>query len=146
MTTTIDSPLVLEITRHFDAPPERVFDAWLGKDWGDWIGTPNVRGEIAKLEPYVGGTYHIVMHKPDATTIEVWGSYREITRPSKLVFSWKWEHEGLDTLVTLTFRANGKGTDMTLHHSGFNSSERRDNHNIGWTSTLDKLTAFLERA
>ena len=31
MTMTVENPILLEITRHFDAPPEQVFDAWLVK-------------------------------------------------------------------------------------------------------------------
>jgi uncharacterized protein YndB with AHSA1/START domain len=29
MTMTTEAPIVLELSRVFDAPPERVFDAWL---------------------------------------------------------------------------------------------------------------------
>ena len=143
MTTTAEKPLILEITRHFDAPPERVFDAWLSKDWGDWVGPPGIRGEVTQLESRVGGRYRIVMHRPDGTTLPVWGTYREIARPSKLVFSWKWEFEDADTIVTLTFKPSKGGTEMTLQHEGFTNTERRDSHNQGWTGTLDKLAAFL---
>ena len=35
MSAEVLSPLMLEIRRHFDAPPEAVFDAWLDKSWGE---------------------------------------------------------------------------------------------------------------
>src|SRR6185436_3036773 len=107
MTTTFDSP-VIEIVRTFDAPIERVFDAWLSKSWGNWAGPEGMRGEVTVMEPHVGGRYQMKMHAPDGITVlTVGGTYKEITRPSKLVMSWKWEHENTETLVTLCFRAVG---------------------------------------
>lgn len=142
MSATATAP-VLEITRLFDAAPERVFDAWLSKEWGDWVGPPGIKGEVTMLEPRVGGRYQIIMHRPDGGTLTVWGTYREIARPTKIVLSWKWEHEEADTIVTLTFRPVGGKTELTLHHTGFSNVERRDSHQQGWNGTLDKLAAYL---
>jgi len=136
-------PISLTLSRHIDATPERVFDAGLEKSWGEWVGPPGVNGEVIQLEPKVGGRYRVVMHLPSGGTLSVGGVYKEILRPSRLVMSWKWEHEEQDTLITLTFRAEGKGTQMTIHHEGFAAPERRDSHNNGWTGTLEKLQEFL---
>lgn len=137
--------LSLEITRRFEAPPERVFDAWLSKAWGDWIGPRAIKGEVELLEPRVGGRYRIVMHRPDDEPLTVEGVYREIVRPTKLAFTWTWFHEERETLVTLTFRAAGTGTEMMIHHAGFSSIERRDGHDSGWNGTFDKLAALLAK-
>ena len=145
MTMTIEYPVTLEMTRHFDAPPEHVFDAWLQKSWGDWAGPPGVKGEVTLLEPRVGGHYRVVMHTPNGGTLTVGGVYKEIVRPSRIVMSWKWEHEDADTLLTLSFQARNGGTDLTLHHTGFAAAERRDGHNLGWIGTLDKLERYLAR-
>ncbi|MGQ0742352.1 MAG: SRPBCC family protein [Alphaproteobacteria bacterium] len=139
MTETIS----LELSRTYDAAPERVFDAWLGKSWGEFVGPPGVHGELTLIEPRVGGRYRIVMHTPDGKNPTVGGVFREIDRPRRLVMTWKWEHEEQDTLVTLTFRAAGKGTELTLRHDGFANAERRDSHRHGWTGTLDKLALRL---
>lgn len=138
-----DTKLDLTISRDYDAPPERVFDAWLGKDWGEFVGPHEVRGEVVAIDPKLGGRYRIVMHRPDGKTIAVSGIYRVIDRPRKIAFTWKWEHEEIDTLVTLTFQPHGNGTRLTLHHEGFAAAERRDSHNGGWTSTLEKLKQYL---
>jgi uncharacterized protein YndB with AHSA1/START domain len=143
MNTVIESPVKLSLTRSFDDAPETVFDAWLQKSWGEWVGPPGVNGEVIQLEPRVGGSYRVVMHLPSGDTRTVGGTYREISRPSRLVMSWKWEHEEQDTLITLTFRAEGKGTQLTILHEGFAAPERRDSHNNGWTGTLAKLEKFL---
>jgi glutathione S-transferase len=143
MTQTDTATLSLEMKRIFDAPRERVFDAWLSKDWGEWAGPAGIKGEVTLMEPRVGGRYRVVMHRPDGTAIAVGGAYREIDRPNRLTFGWKWEHEEQDTLITLTFRTVGGKTELTLRHEGFANTERRDSHNLGWNGTLDKLGGFL---
>ncbi|HSZ73503.1 MAG TPA: SRPBCC domain-containing protein [Rhizomicrobium sp.] len=143
--TQTDSVPVLMLSRTFDAPPEDVFDAWLSKSWGEWAGPPGVKGEVTVMEPRVGGHYRVVMHLPSGNDVAVGGVYREIERPHKLIFTWKWEHETQDTLITLTLRRVGNGTELTFRHEGFADMERRNSHETGWNGTLDKLTAFLKK-
>ena len=134
---------LLQMTRVFEAPPERVFDAWLSEDMAEWIGPHTIRGEIKLLEPKVGGRYRIVMHMPDGKTLTVGGVYRQIDRPNKLVFTWVWEHEGVETVITLDFKPEDNGTKLTIRHEGFSTAVRRDGHVRGWTSCLDKLSNHL---
>ena len=61
------------------------------------MGPPGVKGEVTVLEPRIGGRYRIIMHLPDGGTVAVGGAYTEITKPSRIVMSWKWEHEAADT-------------------------------------------------
>ena len=143
--TTATKTDALRMTRHFDAPPEQVFHAWLSKSWGEWAGPRGIQGEVTMMEPHVGGRYRVVMHRPDGGTIAVGGIYREIVRPNRLVMSWKWEHEDVDTLITLSFRPSGAGTELTLLHEGFASVERRDSHHSGWGGTLDRLAEHLAK-
>ena len=143
----IAADTILTVTRRFDAPPERVFDAWLDpKLIAQWMGPRGVHAEATKLEPRVGGTYIVAMHTPDNMNPKVSGTYKEIARPSRLVFTWTWAHETQETLVTVTFKAVGTGTEMTLQHTNFTSAERRDSHNNGWTGSFDKLADVLAAA
>ena len=146
MTTITETLPALEITRTFDVEPGRVFDAWLSEAWGAWAGPGPVRGDVVQMEAKVGGRYRVAMHLPDGKTLVVGGVYREIVRPVKLVFTWKWEHEDVETLVTLLFRAVGSKTEMFMRHEGFSAEERRASHASGWSGTFDKLAAFLAMA
>jgi glutathione S-transferase len=134
---------MLQITRVFDASPERVFDAWLSRHWADWIGPHGIRGEITELNPSVGGRYRVVMHQEGRAPYPVQGVYRVIERPHKLVFTWIWEDDWIETLVTLTFHAEGNGTTMTLRHEGFATPERCQQHQQGWTNSLENLSNSL---
>jgi uncharacterized protein YndB with AHSA1/START domain len=137
----------LIITRRFEAPPERVFNAWLDpRQLSRWMGPRGVQAEATKLDARVGGEYAITMHTPDQKNPRVGGIYKEIVRSTRLVFTWMWAHEtdGMqETLVTLTFKPVGNGTEMTLEHTGFANAERRDSHNNGWTGSFDKLGELL---
>jgi uncharacterized protein YndB with AHSA1/START domain len=134
----------LIMTRRFDAPPERVFNAWLDpKQLAQWMGPRGVQAEATRLDARVGGGYAITMHTPDKSNPQVNGTYKEITRYTRLVFTWVWTGDMQETLVTLTFKAVGKATEMTLEHTGFPNSDRRDRHNDGWTGSFDKLADLL---
>ena len=141
------SDVSLRLVRSFEASPQRVFDAWLDpRQVAAWLGPRAMvaSAEVAVLEPRVGGSYRILMHKTDGSTLVVAGVYREIVRPSRLVFTWTWEHEMNETLMTVTIRAAGGGSELTLLHENFPNAERRDGHNAGWTMSLDQLAAMLK--
>ena len=145
MTTTTLSP-VLEITRSFDAPPARVFDAWLVREeWQAWIGPEGVQCEVPLLEPHVGGRYRVQMHMSDGKIIPVAGEFKIIERPHKFAFTWGWEGDlTKTTLVTVTLKdVNGK-TEMTLRHEGLPDEDSRISHGKGWNSTLNKLAAYVK--
>jgi len=59
------------------------------------------------------------------------------------VMTWKWEHEEEDTLITLSFKPSGKGTEIVLLHENFATSERRDSHQNGWIGTFDRLARYV---
>jgi uncharacterized protein YndB with AHSA1/START domain len=145
MNTTTLNP-VLEITRLFDAAPDAVFDAWLEREqWQCWIGPEGCQCDVPLLEPRVGGRYRLNMHLSDGREIPVEGVFKVIERPGKLAFTWGWALSGKgDTLVSLSFRAKGNQTELTLTHEGLPSEEDREGHGKGWNSTLNKLAAYLK--
>ena len=132
----------------FNAPREKVFDAWLdAKQIPKWMGPHGVSATADKLEAKVGGKYRVVMVTPQGTPA-VGGIYKEISRPDRLVFTWAWEaaHNdppGHETLVTLTFRDVGGKTEMILLHERFATKEARDSHSHGWTGSIEKLATHL---
>ena len=146
MAMTDQSALSLEISRRFEAPPERVFDAWLSKEWSEWLPPASARCEVKELEPRVGGRYLVRMTMPDDRTVEIFGAYREIHRPVKLVFSWTGNYNNQETIITVTFRSDGTGTMMTLRQDGFPDVGLRDGYHAGWTGpggSFDKLACVL---
>ncbi|MEI9884960.1 MAG: SRPBCC domain-containing protein [Rhizomicrobium sp.] len=132
---------MLEIVRRFDATPETVFDAWLEKEqWQAWLGPQGVRCEITQFEPRVGGPYRLIMNLPDGRQLAVHGEFKSLDRPRR--FSLTWGSEG-DTLVSVSLRAVGGGTELTLRHEGL---ARGDHESFagGWNGALDKLARHVK--
>jgi uncharacterized protein YndB with AHSA1/START domain len=60
------------------------------------------------------------------------------------VFTWAWKTTPeRESLVTITFKADGGGTLMTLTHEQFFDEEARDRHQYGWNGALEKLDKYL---
>jgi uncharacterized protein YndB with AHSA1/START domain len=140
----------LTITRLFDAPLARVWQAWADlEETSKWLGPGDWSGRMTSPNLKPGGTYRIDMKHKDGDVMTVVGTFREIVPEKKLVYSWAWLDEdgkpGNDTLVTVIFRAVGNKTELTLKHEGFDSKEARDNHMGGWNGCFDKLDALLAK-
>lgn len=146
MTATQAAPAAttetLRLTRFFNAPRARVFRAFtdpavLKRWWGpEGMNTPNPEVDLR-----VGGAYRLEMHSSEGTDHVIGGEYREIVAGEKLVFTWAWESGGMggETLVTLEFRDRDGGTELSLTHEGFDSTDSSDAHNRGWSSSFDCL-------
>lgn len=137
----------LIITRLIEAPPARVFDAWLNREeWQAWIGPEGMNCEVPLLEPHVGGRYRITMRLTDGRVIPVGGIFRAIERPRTLVFTWGPEGDSSrESLLTLTFIETGDNTKLTLRQAGLGSVASRDDHVKGWNGALNKLELYLRR-
>ena len=146
----LSAATTLQVTRVFAASRERVFRAWTRPDalkkWfrvAEGYTTP-----IAEVDLRVGGGYRLGMQPPDGDTpLIVWGVYREIRPPERLVFTWRWEGDSpqLETLVTIEFRQRGDLTEVVLTHEGFADAPARDQHAGGWQGCLDRLDSALLR-
>jgi uncharacterized protein YndB with AHSA1/START domain len=146
MIDAADATLVL--TRVFDAPPERVFDAWLNREeWQAWIGPEGIDCEVPLLEPRPGGRYRITMRMTNGSVVPVSGVFTLIERPRSLAFTWGWESDPTrQSQITLTFAPEGAQTRMTLRQEGLGSVANRDDHARGWGGALNKLARYVGRA
>ena len=143
---------VLRLTRKFDAPRERVFDAWtdpeLLRKW--WAAQPKFEPSLAEVDAREGGRYRLGMRDAESGAEHiVGGEYREVRRPERLVYTWTWEggpmemQGSAETLVEVDFVEDGDGTEVVLTHSGFESEQIRDMHGMGWSGCLDSLERLL---
>jgi len=138
----------LTVERLLAASPERVFDAWVNPDtFVKWWGPEGFTTPEHLLDVRPNGRWRAVMRAPDGQRHIVSGVYREIDRPSCLVFTWAWEDEdglrGHDSEVELTLRAAGSGTHLHLVHHKIASTDSRDSHREGWIATLNHLEALF---
>src|ERR687890_1692811 len=130
----------LTIKRRFKATPAQVYQAWIDPaQLAQWMGGPEVTAAKAEADVRVGGRYHVRMTTA-ADEHNVGGVYREVVPNEKLVFTWAWRSTPeRESLVTVTIKADGDGSLLTLLHEQFFDEDARDRHAYGWTGSLDKL-------
>lgn len=137
---------VLEISRLIDAPRALVFRAWTDPvQLVRWWGPHGYHVPSCRMEVHPGGSYRICMRHTDGTEHWVWGEYREIDPPGRLVFTWRRDKEDgpdSESTVTVTLAEEGTKTRLTLHHAGFATVAARDSHNGGWGECLDRFVAY----
>jgi uncharacterized protein YndB with AHSA1/START domain len=135
----------LEIRRLIPAARERVFDAWTQAKELDRWSAPSPMTPRAEVDLRVGGRYRILMRGPDGVERSVGGVYRVIERPSKLVYTWRWEETPMaDSVVTVEFHDRGKETEVVLRHEGLVDTESRARHEHGWNGCFDNLAELMQ--
>ena len=147
--STVTTDQTLTLTRRIKASRERVFAAFTTAEAiRQWFG-PLPGGNAKVTHDFrVGGAYRFeVVCSPDGSTAVAVGVYREITPPSRIAYTWKWEGDedwaDVESTVTFEFRAIGDETEVILTHTGFPSDESRGSHSQGWIGTLAKLESHL---
>jgi uncharacterized protein YndB with AHSA1/START domain len=137
----------LTLKRKLKAPAEKVFAAWTKPEQiVRWFGPVEAAQDSvsADMDVRVGGRFRISFNGQDGEHHEVGGTYREVVPGERLVFSWAWHSTPeRESLVTVTLKADGAGTILTLHHERFFDEKARDGHERGWTGTLEKLARYL---
>ena len=148
MTTAAVVKPSLTIKRRFNAAPAKVFAAWTDPEKVKrWMSPGEVKMLSAENDARIGGRFRWLMQAPDGEKHDVSGVYREVIPNEKLVFTWAWiSTPERESLVTLTFKADGDGTLFTMLHEQFFDETARNSHNKGWISAMDKLGEYLNQA
>jgi uncharacterized protein YndB with AHSA1/START domain len=113
---TTPSEVEIRMTRLFDAPRQLVFEAmtkaehvkqWWGR-LGDAYSVP-----VCEIDLRIGGAWRFVNRHPEGEAV-FYGEYREITPPSRLVFTEIFEpYPDSVSVVTTEFTTEGSKTRMT---------------------------------
>ena len=142
---TVENSGTVTITRRFDLPIERVFDAWLDpvKASKFLFATPTGQMVRVDIDARVGGTFHIT--RRDGEDVEHVGTYLEIDRPRRLVFTFAVpKYSSQVTRVSIDFRPLPTGCELGLTHEGV-LPEWLDSSREGWGKICDGLAAFLAK-
>lgn len=146
MTGTVEATTV----HVFRASAERVFDAWLDPDkvrvWSAQPipGRPPIDIRRVEIDARVGGKFTFSDMREDGEAVH-WGTYLEIDRPRKLVFTWFTSAEDEaenSSVVTLTIEPLAEGCRATIVHS----MDRRWIDYVkqtahGWASMLGQIAS-----
>lgn len=144
----------LQITREFDAPRERVFDAWTNcKDLSQWWGPRQFSNPCCDIDPRPGGKFDIDMQGPDGTLYPSKGEIEELQKPSHLVFRGDaLEDESgspaLEDITDVTFSEHDGKTIVNVRAVVVKATPEAEGAlagmEQGWTESLDRLEDYLE--
>jgi len=145
-----ENPFVVNVSREFEASAQRVFDVWVDPaNVGNWLfGTPDGKNKISEVDPWVGGNFIIGEQRGDEFAKHV-GTYHEINRPSRLVFSYYYEseEEHLPSNVTVEISQTAKGCVVSVTHEMDNIyAEYEASATEGWNMIFDGLSKYINRS
>jgi uncharacterized protein YndB with AHSA1/START domain len=148
MAATIKAPSeTLEVRRTFNAPRQRVFDAWTkAEEMKKWAAPGDMNVAVAEVDLRVGGKYRLHLRNPNGTEHRAFGVYQVVEPPKKLVYTWSWGETMpgiIDTVVTVEFHERGKATEVVLRHDGLATAAERKGHEDGWVRCMDKLERLV---
>ena len=138
---------VLRIERTFDAPVERVFEAWTSEEvLRRWLqGMPGWETPTAEVDLRVGGRIRIVMRDPsDGAEAGATGEYTVVEPPHRLVFTWVWDDDrDRPQLIELEFAEQGAQTSVRMTNSAIPTDGQLRGQERGWHVCYDNLERVL---
>lgn len=112
----LKSELEIVVTRTINAPARIVFEAWTKAELFERWWVPKSFGLKllqCEMDVRVGGQYKLVFPHEDST-MEFFGTYTEVTAPSRLVWTNE-EGDGGITITTVTFEEIDGKTQVVIH-------------------------------
>lgn len=153
----------VEVTRVFDAPVARVWDAWTKDELvRRWWGPNGFTAPVAKMDVRVGGTSLVAMRTPDGHDMHSTWTYTEVVPHERFAYLFNLSDANGTALdpkaagmpsdfprdghhvVTLQALAGDK-TQMTMVEHGYLSDRLRALSKQGLEQCLDKMSALLTR-
>ena len=143
----------VKVTHRFKASAERVYDAWLDPDkvrvqMSTALQSMGLSGEIAQIEidARIGGPF-LFSDMRDGIEAKHWGTYLELERPRKIVFTWITDEseESDPSKVSLTIEPDGEGCIVTIvHEMDAKWADFKEQTAYGWSSALQATDKVLE--
>ena len=143
----IGNLFTVTVTREFNHPIEKVFDAWLDPvGIGNWLfATPEGKNKICEVDPCEGGDFVIGEQREDGYAKHI-GTFHEIDRPNRLAFSYYYEgaDDNLASNVIVDFTETATGCQVSVTHEMDDVyAEHEDSAINGWTMIFDGLEKIL---
>ena len=153
MGTATNEGRSVTVSRVIEAPPERVYEAFLDPDeLAAWLPPDGFSAEVHELRPEVGGRFRITFAaetdelEPYAHSFH--GTYLELEPGERIVHTDEFETDdpGMagEMTVTVTFEEVPDGTEVTVRQTGIPEDIPVENATEGWTDSLDNLEAILQ--
>lgn len=142
----------LVLTRIINVPREKLFRAWTEPELlKQWFAPKPWSTPSAEIDVRPGGSSLIVMRSPEGQDFPNRGTYLEVVKNQKLVFTDAfvnaWEpSEKAFMVATITFEDHNGGTKYTARVQHWSVADREAHEQMGfeqgWGQCADQLAAF----
>jgi uncharacterized protein YndB with AHSA1/START domain len=152
MTLTLPSEREITLTRDFNAPRQRVFDAWTRPEHvSRWWGQKDSMLTLCEIDLRLGGEWRYVEMAADGNEYPFCGEYLEVVPPERLVHTFVFDVEPFSArpaIVTVLFE-DLDGRTRVIETTVFQTTEDRDEMlkagmERGAAESMDRLEALLE--
>jgi uncharacterized protein YndB with AHSA1/START domain len=140
---------VIEMTRVFDAPRERIWREWTEPEaFADWFGGPTSDNplDLVSMDVRPGGAWRLTMYaEPGRRRIDWHGEYLEVDEPERLVFSVTDvpEPEGYAIVTVVLTDLGNRRTEMRFEQSGPLPPDLLEAAKRGWSIFFDRIDERL---
>jgi uncharacterized protein YndB with AHSA1/START domain len=140
------------MTRIFDAPRSRVFDAWTrAEHLGKWFAPKGFTISDCAADARPGGVFGMRWRAPSGGAYRVRGEYREVLAPERVVIACTLEDDQgafrLEERIEVSFEQTGSRTTLMLNSTARGTGARAPSvlagMEKGWTQTVDRLGVLL---
>jgi len=161
--TNLEIPPLVEVTRKFIAPLERVWEAWSKPELiKQWWGPEGFTCPEAKIDFREGGKYLLAMKDSDGKVIWSGGVYQQIIPNEKIVCTDNFTDKDGNVVSPQYYNMSGDWPEfqrftvafeqfgdeeiqMSVSHEGI-PQEMHDDCVKGWDSSFNKLQRLVERS
>ena len=143
----------MTVSRVFEVPPERVYEAFLDPDeLLLWLPPTGFSAEFHQFEPEEGGTFRMTF-TGETEELAAYGStfggtYRELVPGKRIVHTDAFETDDPamagEMTVIVTFEAVSEGTELTVRQEGIPEAIPPEDSHAGWTDSLGQLAELVE--
>lgn len=154
------------ISRVFKAPVDLIFEVWTDPaHMQKWFSPKGTTSHYAHADIRPGGSVHYYMQMPDGSKMWAKAEYKEIVRPTKIVYNqWFSDEQGGMSVhplsptwpkmvrTTVTLEPQGNQTKLTLEWIPLDAAKEEietfekatAGMNQGWSGTFEQLARHLE--
>ncbi|WP_433634738.1 SRPBCC family protein [Halomicrococcus sp. NG-SE-24] len=145
----------MTVSRVIEAPPERVYEAFLDPDeLVQWLPPTGFSAEVHQFDPEEGGTFRMTFTGETEELAEYGstfgGTYQELVSGKRIVHTDAFETDDPamagEMTVTVTFEEIPEGTEVTVRQEGIPQAIPPEDSHAGWTDSLGQLAGLVEGA
>ena len=140
-------PGTIRLHRVLNAPPARVFKAFLDADArAKWLPPYGFTGKVHESDARVGGKYRMSFTNfSTGTSHSFGGEYLELRPSEKLRYADRFDDPNLPGTmeVTVTFKKVSVGTELEVVQTGIPDVIPAEACYLGWQESLDQLVKLV---